>query len=94
MSFPEAPQRFLTVDHRPTQAAIAVVGVEIGEVMGFASTKSGIFLKQTLLDVKAEILGFVIAVFRIHVRERKGIDLTVRKQHLEQCLALVLRISL
>src|SRR3546814_18208416 len=57
-----APERLLAVDHRPAQAAFAVVAVVGGEVVAVAAAEGGVFLEQPLLDVEAEMPGLVVGV--------------------------------
>src|SRR5690606_29197330 len=42
----EAPQGLLAVDHRPAQAAGAVIDVEVRQVMGMAAAELGVLLED------------------------------------------------
>src|SRR5690606_6499712 len=47
IAFTVAPLGFLAVDHRPTQTAGFVVGLERSQIVGVAAAEFGVFLEQT-----------------------------------------------
>src|SRR5215471_6884865 len=61
-AFAEPPSRLGSVDHRPTQPALAMIAVERREIVAMAATEAGIFLEQALVHIEAERLGFIVLV--------------------------------
>ena len=93
----EAPQCFLAVDHRPTQAARLVIHVERCQIVGVAAAKLGVLFEQPFLDVKAEGFGFVVGVALDGVLAHLGrlslgefVHHLVGVEHLVQRLAAIL----
>ncbi len=91
-ALPVAPERLLAVDHRPAQPADLMVEVVGAEVMAMAAAEGCVFLEQALLHIEAEMPGLDVVVVRVDLARRKAIDLAVAKEHVEQGLALVVRV--
>src|SRR5690606_6045505 len=88
------PQRFLSVHDRPAQPRDLVIRLERREIVAVAAPERGVLLEQSLLEVEAEVLRFVILVIRVQVRERVAIDYSVCEQDLIERLAFVLRVRI
>ena len=56
-----APARLLAVDDRPAQAAHFVVAIELGQIVPVAAAELGVFLEQSLLNVKTEVFRLEIS---------------------------------
>ena len=67
-----------------------MVNVELCQVVRFAATKAGIFFEQTLLNVEAKVVGFVVVEAFGNFRDRVFVDLAVFIENFEQGLAAIL----
>src|SRR3546814_17660460 len=79
-----APERLLAVDHRPAQAAFAVVAVVGGEVVAVAAAEGGVFLEQPLLDVEHEMTGCGVGVAGRALGKGETVAVAVAAQKDEQ----------
>ena len=55
------------------------------------ATEFGIFLEQALLNIKAEILGFMVFIIKVGMGHGVFVDVTVLEQHLVQGFPLIFR---